>query len=389
MVTNWNDRGLYFRVQNKLFPGGFKMKRHIALRRVGWLLGACVTMAFFTAKSQITHVQINLPSFDYDVIYLADFIDVSSNKLAKDIPNFSGTITADGNGKIILEITAQLELKGDPGPSPLVTAITKPFTVNGTRTITANDLAGGISDIDIKTWDENKSTRKRLEDYTATFPTAPVGEYILDLKAWDVTASGTQGTTLLGSVHKVITVRNASPEEVQVNLVDPQPGATIATTFPTFSWNSPNPKVTLYVYEKLPIYQSLQEAITGVPYLKQDLEGPQTFTYPANALRRLQQNKSYAWFVEASVVTNRQTVVRRSEVRLFRIRLNDRQSQEISDMMNSFGGSAGGTFATLQSMGWTPTGTMTLDGKPITLEELKAVVAKLVAQNALVTLRIE
>jgi hypothetical protein len=93
--------------------------------------------------------------------------------------------------------------------------------------------------------------------------------------------------------------------------------------------------------------------------------------------------------VEASVVTNRQTVVRRSEVRLFRIRLENRQDQGISDMMNSFGGSVGGTFATLKSMGWTPSGTMTLDGKPITLDELKAVVAKLVAQNTLVTLRIE
>ncbi len=58
-------------------------------------------------------------------------------------------------------------------------------------------------------------------------------------------------------------------------------------------------------------------------------------------------------------------------------------------MMNSFGGAAAGTFATLQGMGWTPSGTMTLDGKPITLDELKALVAQLVAQNIQVTLRIE
>jgi hypothetical protein len=372
------------------------MKRHIALSRVGWLFAACVTMAFYTAKSQITHVEINLPSLDYDVIYLGDFVDVSSNKLAKDIPNFTGSITADGKGKIVLEVMAQIKLKGDAGPSVLVTATTKPFTVNGSRTITANDLAGGLTtDIDIATWTEYKDVRKRLENYASTFPTAPVGDYILDLKAWNVTASNTQGTTLLGSVHKVITVRNASPEEIQVNLNDPRPGETITTRYPAFSWNSPNPKVTLYVYEKLPFHQSLQEAITGVPYLQQDIDGPQTFTYPGSkdvntkALRRLEENKSYVWFVEASVTTNRQTIMRRSEVRLFRIRLNDRESQEIADMMNSFGGSAGGTMGTLQSMGWAPTGTMTLDGKPITLEELKAMVAKLVAQNIVVTLHVE
>ncbi len=373
------------------------MKRHIALSGLGWLFAACLMIALSsTARAQtITHIDFDLPSLDYDVIYLADFIDVSSNKLAKNIPNFSGSIRATGsgtgNGQIILDASAQILLKGDAGPSVLATATTKPFNVpvNGSRTISANDLAGGVTDIDIADSYENTAVRKRLEDYAATFPTAPVGEYTLELKAWDVTTSGTKGTTLLGTVRKVITVRNASPEEVQVNLIDPQPGATIATTLPTFSWSSPNPKVTLYVYEKLPVYQSLQEAITSVPFLKLDLDGAQTVTFPANAQRRLEQNKEYVWFVEASVTTNRQTVVRRSEVRLFRIRLDDQQSQAVSDMMNNFGGAATGTFATLQNMGWVPTGSMTLDGRPVTLEDLKAIVAKLVAQNIPVTVRVE
>ncbi len=367
------------------------MKRHIGLR-MGWLFAACATLVLSTAMSQqITHVDFNIPSLDYDVIYLADFIDVASNKLAKDIPNFSGTITANGNGKIILYAEADIQLKGET-QDWLAKATTKPFTINGTRTITANDLAsGGVTDIDIASSNENTPLRNRLQDYAKTFPTAPVGQYTLVLQAWDVTASGTQGNTLLGQIQKVITVRNASPEEVQVNLIDPQPGATLTTLYPTFTWNSPNPQVTLYVYEKLPIYQSLQEAITGVPVLKQDISGSQTFTYPptsANA-RPLVQNKEYVWFVQASVTTNRQTVVRQSEVRLFRIRLDDRQSQQIADMMNSFGGSAGGTFATLQSMGWVPTGSMMFDGKTITLEDLKALVAQLVAKNTQVTVRVE
>jgi len=58
-------------------------------------------------------------------------------------------------------------------------------------------------------------------------------------------------------------------------------------------------------------------------------------------------------------------------------------------MMNSLGGSAGGTFSTLQNMGWSPSGSMTLDGRTITLDDVKALVAKLMAQNTPVTVRVE
>ena len=367
------------------------MTRNHSVNSLAWLLSIICAMFFTTVRAQtITHVDFDLPSLDYDVVYLADFVDVTTNKLSKNIPNFSGSIRADGVGQIMLDVTASVQLKGE-AVEELVFAETEPFKINFTRTLTSADLAaGGASDIEIKgsPYRENMALRDKIQKYAERFPTAPVGQYFIELVAYSVTPAGEKGG-VLGKIQKTITVRNASPEEVQLNLLDPQPGATISSTLPTFSWNSPNPKVTLYVYEKLPIYQSLQEAITGVPYLKQDIDGPQTFTYPANALRRLEQNKSYVWFVEAPVITNRQTIMRRSEVRLFRIRLDDRQSQEISDMMNSFGGSAGGTFATLQNMGWTPSGSMTLDGKPITLDELKALVAKLVAQNTQVTLRVE
>jgi hypothetical protein len=397
VVTNQVGGELYLAIQNKLLPGGLKMKRNIAIGRFGWIVTAIVTIGLSTSRAQtITHVEFDLPSLNYDVIYLGDFIDISSNKLAKNIPNFSGTILATGSGtgdgQIILDATAQIMLKGDPSPSILATATTKPFKIplvngNGSRTISANDLAGGVTDIDIAQSYENTTFRQRIEDYAKSIPTAPVGQYTLQLTAYSV-VSGVKGAPV-GSTQKIITVRNASPDEVQVNLIDPQPGSVVSTTLPTFSWTSPNPDVTLYVYEKLPIYQSLQEAVNGIPYLKQEVNGPQTFTYPANAARRLEQNKSYVWFVEAAVTTNRQTIQKRSELRLFRIQLDNREGQEVSDMMNSFGSSAAGTFSTLQSIGWIPTGPITLDGKPVTLDDLKALVAKLAAQNIQVNVRVE
>ncbi len=392
MVTNRVARQLYFEAKNKLSPGRIKMKRNIAINKFVWLLTAIVTIGLSTSQAQtITHVDFDLPSLEYDVIYLADFIDVTSNKLAKNIPNFSGTIRPDVPGQIMLDVTALVQLKGHSSPEELVFAETEPFNIGAVRTITASDLAAGsVSDIKIKgdPYRENQGLRDRIKDYAKQFPTAPVGQYILQLEAYSVTPTGGKGT-ILGRIQKVVTVRNASPDEVQVNLIDPQAGAVVSTTLPTFNWTSPNPVVTLYVYEKLPIYQSLEEAVNGIPFLKQEVNGPQSFTYPANASRRLEQNKSYVWFVEASVTTNRQTIQRRSEIRLFRIRLDNRAGQDVSDMMGSFGSSAAGTFSTLQSIGWTLTGTITLDGKPVTLDDLKALVAKLMAQNIQVTVRVE
>ena len=370
------------------------MRPNIA-RKLTWLLAATLAVVSMPASAQ-TRVTFNLPAFNYDVIYLSDFINVTSDKLSNNIPNFTGTILADSNGipisvNIILDAEAWIQLKGASNQE-LVRAETEPFVVNGSKSISATDLAGGSSDIVIKggaDYYENEALKQQLTDYAKQFPTAPVGQYTLVLTAYPVTPSGAKGSQPLGSIQKVITVRNASPDEVQVNLIEPQPGEVISTTLPTFSWSSSYPNVTLYVYEMLPIYQSMQEAVTGIPYLKQDISGAQTFTYPVNAARRLEQDKSYVWFVEASVITNRQTVEKQSEIRLFRIQTNNQANQEITDMMNNFGGTAAGTFATLQSMGWIPTGTITLDGKPLTLDDLKALVAKLTAENIQVTVHVE
>jgi hypothetical protein len=358
------------------------------MSKVVWLLPAIILISFSTARAQrITHVDIDLPSLDYDVIYLGDFIDVTSNKLSKDIPNFNGTIRANGSGYIVLDVTALIQLKGDPGPQELVFAETEPFSVKVLRTLSAGDLAAGsVTDIKVKgsPYRENASLRKRIEDYAKQFPTAPVGQYTLQFVVYDSSM-----TNVVGRVQKILTIRNASPDEVQINLLDPQPGAVIPTTVPTFSWNTPNPNVTLYVYEKLPIHQTPQDAINGNPYLKLPVTGAQTVTYPADATRRLEQNKSYVWFVETAVSTNRQTIERRSEVRLFRIRTTNQQSQTVSDIMNGFGGSSAGTYSTLQNIGWVPSGTITLDGKPVSIDDIKSLVAKLAAQNIQVTVRVE
>ncbi|HLF19519.1 MAG TPA: hypothetical protein VI704_01900, partial [Bacteroidota bacterium] len=142
-------------------------------------------------------------------------------------------------------------------------------------------------------------------------------------------------------------------------------------------------------YEKLPVHQSPQEAVTGIPYLNVDLVGANTYTYPADAPRRLEQNKTYVWFVETEVSTNRGTVRRRSEVNVFRIQTANPQQQAVEQFFNSLGNVAAGTFATLQGIGWTPSGDLTLDGRRLTREDLNNLITRLTGQNVEFQLRVE
>ena len=337
----------------------------------------------------LTGVEFVLPSLDYDVVYLADFLEVTTGKLASSIPKFSGEMRAIPSNadptRIYLKLHAFIQLQGDATRNPLVDATTTPFKLNQSRVISARDFAeGGVSDIKIQTSFEYKDQRDRLEDYIKRFPTAPVGTYTFVLEAYPKNSN-----TLIGSATKEINIRNASPDEVVVSLIDPQPGAVLSTLIPTFSWSSPNADVTLLVYEKLPIHRTPQEATTGIPHLKIDLAGVSTYTYPVTGARRLENGKTYVWLVRTKVKTNRGAVERDSELRVFRLQMGDERVQQLERFLNALGGNAAGTLSTLENMGWIPRGDITLDGKRLTKEELNRLLTDLGARNVQLQVRVE
>ena len=367
------------------------MIRTTRVRRVFGASSLGLLLMFFgsTSLAQTPRVEFDLRFPSYDVIYLSDFVDPVTGKLSSSIPNVSFEMRTDPPGqtvRIYLVIGARIKLQGDAGFEDILStpATTKPFDLFGTRVITSRDLRGGLSDIKIDDYQENESVKKRLEDYAKRFPTAPVGTYEISVMA----KSAVTGT-VLGSAQKTINVQNASSSEVQVTLIDPPAGGVLATAFPTFSWTSEKPEVTLFVYEKLPIHRSPEEAITGIPYLKQQISGSQVFTYPPDAARRLQDGKTYYWFVETSVTTNRGVEKRQSEIRMFRVRLDNTLAQTIEQLLNQMGGGASGTIGTLVQMGWNPSPPVTLDGRTLSREELIALFQKLATEGIKVQLHVE
>ncbi len=341
------------------------------------LAGSTTTVVAQTEPA--VEFQIDFPN--YDVVYIADFVDIRTGKLSGTIPDFYIGARTNPPGQqvsINLIVNAFAKLRGDARPREVCTGgarTLQPFTLRGQRTFTARDLASGAKDRnpDIEfDCNENEDLKNDLEEHAKRFPTAPVGTYTVTVRA----VSATSGATL-GTAEKTVTIVAATVAEVQVSLIDPPPAAEVPTFFPTFSWTTESPKVTLYVYEKLPIHRSPEEAVDGIPHLKRDLEGATTFTYPTAGARRLEVGKSYYWFIEAHVNTNRGVEMRRSEIRMFTIETYSSFAQLIARLLGQLGGDAASLYDALAQDGWRPSGRIEVDGRPITREQLIALVNSL------------
>ena len=340
------------------------------------------------AAAQTVQFDINLPN--YDVIYLADLVDIRSGRIADNIPEMSIEMRTDSPTPIQVwfEYTAQIELRGDSRKT-VATGHSNDFTLNGVRRLSSRDLSGrGAADIQMTTdkGSRDPDLEKKLKEYVERFPTAPAGSYYFSCRVYAAPYPSKTGGPL-GQLQKVITVRNASENEVTISLISPDEGAAVPTPFPTFSWSSEKPEVILYVYEKLPIHRSPEEAVTGIPYLKRELRGVSTFTYPADAERRLETGKSYYWFLETKVLTTRGDLKKRSEIRLFRV-LPGGSSNPLLLALSTMGGDVATRLANLIENGWQPSGA-TIDGSPATPADVNSLLQRLARESVSVNVSIE
>jgi hypothetical protein len=337
------------------------------------------------AVSQGVQFDINIPN--YDVVYVSDLVEVSTGKLKQSLPDMSITLRSTPPRRIFLRVRIDLQLR-DGMRKNIVDGTSEPFDLNGVMRITARDLAGRGASINFRerntTWiDEDDALAKQIKSHVENFPTLPVGNLYISLAAFDPTNPGTP----IGDLRHTISIRNSSESEVVVTLVSPEHGSSVPTPFPTFTWTSQKPKVTLYVYEKLPVHRSAEEAVTGIPYLKLELNGISTFTYPADAARRLEVGKTYLWFVETEVVTTRGNLSRRSEVRLFRVQAGGGDNA-LTRLLSTLPGDVAGQLQQLIQDGWIPSG-VTLDGRPLNQGELTALFQQLARNNTEVNFRVE
>lgn len=355
------------------------------LLRIKFLAGLFVFGAVAAQAQSTVQFDINLPN--YDVVYIADLFDIRTQTLTQNLPEMSITIRTPSPSplNIYLRLNVELQLRGG-ARTTIVQGQSSPFVLDRVMRLSARDLAGRGATIRFPNaqWiGEDSELSNKIKNHVENFPTLPVGSMFIRLRAFNAA----DDQPLSDAVQHVISIRNSSEAEVVVSLVSPEHQANVPTPFPTFSWTSQKPNVTLYVYEMLPIHRSPEEAVTGLPYLKRDMTGVSTFTYPPDAERRLEFNKRYLWFVETKVLTTRGDLSRRSDVRTFRVR-PETGDNALARLLSSLPGNVSGQLAQLIQDGWVPS-SVTLDGKTLNQGELTALFQKLARENTEVGFRVE
>ena len=344
-----------------------------------------VGLYFTNAEAQTQSppkVAATLNFFDYDVVYLTDFIDVKTQKLNSAIPQISLDLTVvnppGGTVKVCIYVEVQVQLRGDAHSQLLVSGYSLDFPINGSRTLAARDFAkdgSGVAVLRNRNYYENEDLKKKITDMAMTTPTAPPGTYQIAMKV--LPAGATNSNIQYGGDSKTVVIPYSATDEAFVEINDPKNGSYFTNLAPTFSWTTNANAIKISVFEAGTNHRSPQDALTGGnPCLIKDLTGVASLTYPQDASRQLQDNKAYVIQVEAKVSTNRGEVGNFSRPVVFRI-TNDNAGKMLDNFLNSAAGSASGTYSSLRSdpsdwVSWPAYGNMTLDGNTLTETDLQA-----------------
>lgn len=318
-------------------------------------------------------IKVDINVSEYDVVFLTEFFDVRSQKLASSAPGFSVELklsSTDGSTvpnrlPVRIYVFVDVRLRGEKDFRTLVKGISKPLDItNGYRMLTARDFATeGVASADVSAgeYKQDIDLKKKIAEYAQTNPTAPPGVYRINILVQQSNDAGL-GKRSYGKASQTIVVPYGSVDEVYVEITEPKNGSTFNNLAPTFSWISSQKDVRVSVYEVGTNHRSPQDALTGgnpcliwtsygemnpldksgstsLTGLTKPIQssmniGSTSLTYPPNAQRQLQQNKAYVLLVEAKVQTNRGDMMRPSKPVLFRI-ADDKVGQILDNFMNT------------------------------------------------------
>ena len=225
--------------------------------------------------------------------------------------------------------------------------------------------------------EEDRGLKDCIEEHVYDFATLPTGVYAITVSVFTPEAE-----RQLGSSSEQFVISFSSGDEIQVDLFSPDNGASVPSTFPTFSWNTNAPLVTLLVFEMLPHHTTPQDAIEdpSALYLEQSLSDAFfTFTYPPSALRPLQAGNTYVWYIRAEIGSLTETIIKRSPIWQFTVEtfdagagLDSGGQAGVLDLLDEFAGE----YPELNFLGLTFESIL-LDEVPITAEEMRRLITRL------------
>jgi hypothetical protein len=288
--------------------------------------------------------------------------------------------------EVFLELRGDLALATGRSAEDIFYLKSKQFLLSPARTITNLDLRNP----DLKdryAFDESKLEALGIKQVALSGALLPAGVYTINV---DVTkVDNGRPTGQVGKAKIVYVLRNPT----RVELLFPIDGDRAVSPFPLFQWLFDGSSSTLCVFEKLPGQQSLEEIASGVPILKEQVNTTY-FQYPSGGVRALQAGKTYVWYVAGRALSaggGSQDI--RSTLRSFKVsQAGGYSSFEslLDDLERTLGPKYKTVFDQIRESEFTSTGTLQLNGTPITADQLKELLQQMRANPDIVrSVRVE
>lgn len=237
------------------------------------------------------------------------------------------------------------------------------FTIPGSRSVTNVDLGRTIP---VETAVIDAEARRTFERVALPTGRLPAGTYTFFVEVVPV-SGGNPATTSF-----TFTITNPS----SLTLLFPPTGDESVGPTPLFQWLYDGPRARLSVFERVASTQSLEEAASGVPMIREEVTGG-NFLYPAGGSRPLLAGHTYVWYVEGlSDAAGGTAVAFRSELRTFTVTKAGMNSlAELLDQLEqALGQKHANLFATIRSSLLQPNGDFRINGVAANLGEVQAIV---------------
>jgi hypothetical protein len=324
-------------------------------------------MSSSPAQSQVD-VQTTLAPVSSLSINDVDFINSTT-------PKWLFTVVLTPHVAVPVEVRLRIRIAvsfADDGSFSQAALYTSPsFQLTGVRTLTNLDLREPALRAPVQL---DQQARQRFEDTGLPSGQVPAGSYVFFV---EITTA--DGQTVLGGDDDQLVLTNPSTVEL----------FTVTTPFPLFQWRGDSPSWHISVFQRLPGQSSLEEAAAGVPHLSIDATG-QSLQYPAAGARALEPGESYVWYVDGTPPSAGGVQGGfRSALRSFTVATTGSAALSpslLDELARVLGPRYEGLIDQLRNQGFSPSGTVRLNGSPVTNAELMNILGYLRGNPDAVTL---
>ncbi len=359
-----------------------------------------------TAHTQQWSVSWNLPQLE--AAHVTDYFDITSKRVRANAPGLELIIvspTPSVEKQVYVKIRVDASIPAIPNPNlglPFIAEEeTNPFGVRGTRVLTANDWSlQGSGAITIRIGTNNDPWITAITNYFTNSgqTTFPPGSATVSATIYD---NQTKQPVPGGSASGTVTISFSSINEVPIDITSPRPGEETGFN-PVITVATTATQVRIIVVKKNSTDRSFQDALArGNPNADITLpRGVQTVTLTPQFLTiPLENNRSYYVGAEAFITSNRGIERKQALPVNFRVSISNPYNTPLQSFASLVGGEASGTLNTQFQQGFTVTGQVTVEYRPVggrrtlTAQDLQALlnqIGQLVSQGAAqVTVRVE